>query len=344
MRIGLNIGYWGARPGTELALAEEADRLGYATVWAAEAYGSDVVTILSYLAGRTERIDLGSAVLQMAARTPATTAMTTITLDHLSGGRVHLGLGVSGPQVVEGWHGRPYGKPLGLTREYVSIVRAILAREAPVTHQGEHFRLPWDGEGSTGLGKPLRSIVHPLRADVPVYLAALGLKNVALAAEIAEGWMPTFVAPHLLQDVWGRALADGFARSGDPTKADRFRVVPVVRVVIDDDISVARNAVKPMLALYIGGMGARGANFYHQLATGYGYGEAADTIQELYLSGRQGEAMAAVPDDLVDEVALVGPVERVRDRLEVWREAGCWELSCGINDVDTLRAFAGIAL
>jgi len=344
VRIGYFMGYWGAGPGDGLSLAEEADRLGYSTVWSAEAYGSDAATVLAWLAGRTERIELGAGIFQMPARTPAMTAMTALTLDHLSGGRFHLGLGVSGPQVVEGWHGRPYGKPLGMTREYVSIVRSILARQQPVTHDGEHFQLPATGPGSLGLGKPLKSITHPLRSDVPIYLASLGHKNVALTAEIADGWLPTFWSPTRADEVWGADLVSGFERSGDATRRGRFRVVPMVPVVVDDDLEAARNAVKPQLALYIGGMGARGANFYHDLATRYGFGGAADEIQRLWLDGRRFEAVVAVPDALVDEVSLVGPRGRVAERLALWRDAGAWELACAIQDRATLRAFAEVAL
>jgi F420-dependent oxidoreductase-like protein len=343
VRIGYFMSYWGRGPGDRLAMAEAADRLGYSTVWSAEAYGSDAATVLSWIAGRTERIDIGSGIFQMPARTPAMTAMTTITLDHLSEGRFHLGLGVSGPQVVEGWHGRPYGKPLGLTREYVSIVRSILERSEPVTHDGEHYQLPFTGDGALGLGKPLKSIVHPLRSDVPIYLASLGHKNVALTAEIADGWLPTFWSPTKADAIWGADLESGFARSGDVGKAERFRVVPTVPVVVDDDVVVATNAVKPHLALYVGGMGAKGKNFYADLATRYGFGDAAERIQDLWLAGRQPEAIAAVPDELVDEVSLVGPAGRVAERLELWRSAGIWELAAMIQDRATLEALAGVA-
>ncbi|MEX1279811.1 MAG: LLM class F420-dependent oxidoreductase [Acidimicrobiia bacterium] len=343
MDVGYFMSYWGRGPGNKLELAEEADRLGYSTVWSAEAYGSDAATVLGWLAGRTERIRLASGVFQMPARTPAMAAMTTITLDHLSGGRFMLGLGVSGPQVVEGWHGEPYGKPLGRTREYVSIVRSILERSEPVTHQGDHYQLPYAGDGALGLGKPLKSITHPLRSDVPIFLASLGHQNVALTAEIADGWLPTFWSPSQAAAIWGDDLAAGFERSGDAGKRDRFRIVPMVPTVIDDDLDAARNAAKPGLALYVGGMGAKGKNFYHDLAARYGYEEAADTIQDLWLDGRQGEAVAAVPDDLVDEVCLVGPKERVAERLGGWRDAGADELACVIQDVGTLRALAEVA-
>lgn len=340
MRLGLNLGYAGV-DATELVL--EAENLGYDSVWAAEAWGFDAVTVLSWLAARTERIQVGSAVLQMPARTPAMTAMTALTLDHLSDGRLHLGLGVSGPQVVEGWHGRPYGKPLGISREYVSIIRKVLAREEGLTNDGANYPLPYTGPGATGLGKPLKSITHPLRADVPIYLASIGHKNVTLTAEIADGWMPTFWSPTQADGIWGEDLANGFAKSGEEGKADRFRIVPLVPTSIDEDLDTARNAVKPGLALYIGGMGAKGKNFYTDLATTYGYGEAAERIQDLWLSGRQFEAVMAVPDDLVDEVCLVGPKERVAERLGVWEGAGVWELAIATKDAGTLRAMAEIA-
>ena len=342
MRLGFMMSYWGRGPDDTIDLAEEADRIGYSTVWSAEAYGSDAVSVLAYLAGRTKQIGLGTGVLQMPARTPAMAAMTALTLDHLSGGRLHLGLGVSGPQVVEGWHGRPYGKPLGVSREYVSIIRKVLAREEPLTNDGANYPLPYEGPGSTGLGKPLKSITHPLRSDVPIYLASLGPKNVALTAEIADGWMPTFWSPTQAHGIWGENLADGFAKSGDEDKASRFRIVPLIPTSVDEDLETARNAVKPGLALYIGGMGAKGKNFYNDLATSYGFGEAAERIQDLWLSGRRFEAVMAVPDDLVDEVALVGPKERVAERLQVWEDAGVWELGIATKDAATLRAMAEI--
>jgi F420-dependent oxidoreductase-like protein len=343
VRIGYFMSYWGRGPGDKLVLAEEADRVGYSTVWSAEAYGSDAATVLAWVAARTRRVGIGSGIFQMPARTPAMTAMTAITLDHMSDGRFHLGLGVSGPQVVEGWHGRPYGKPLGLTREYVSIVRSVLARSEPVTHDGEHYQLPYEGEGALGLGKPLKSIVHPLRPELPIYLASLGHKNVALTAEIADGWLPTFWSPTKADAIWGADLAAGFERSGEQGKADRFRVVPTVPVVVDEDLDVARNAVKPHLALYVGGMGAKGKNFYTDLAGRYGFGDEAERIQDLWLAGRQPEAIAAVPDDLVDEVCLVGPKARIAERLELWRSAGIWELAASIQDGATLRALAEVA-
>src|SRR5712692_1178224 len=263
MRLGLNLGYWGSGPTDGLALALEAERLGFHSIWTAEAYGSDGITPLTWLAAKTERIHVGTAIMQMTARVPAMTAMTAATLDLLTGGRMLLGLGVSGPQVVEGWHGVPYGKPLARTREYVDIVRAILRREKPLEHHGEYYDIPV--RGGSGLGKPLKLIVHPLRPTIPIYLAAIGPKNVALAAEIADGWLPVFFSPDRM-DIFRASLDEGFARAGGGKGLASFDIAPTVPVHIDDDLEVCRNAVKPLLALYIGGMGAREKNFYFNLA------------------------------------------------------------------------------
>ena len=271
MRLGLNVGYWGAGMRGNTELVEEADRLGYHSVWAAEAYGADVVSVLAWFGARTERIKLGSGIMQMPARTPAMTAMTAATLDELSGGRFLLGLGLSGPQVVEGWHGVPYGKPLGKTREYVSIVRTALHRTGPLVHDGEHYQIPYRGEAATGLGKPLKLILHPDNPDLPIYLASIGPKNVQLTAEIADGWLPVFYSPEKAADVFAEHLAAGFARSEDSGKADRFDIAPSISAVVTDDLESGRNMVKPFMALYIGGLGARGKNFYFDLACRYGY-------------------------------------------------------------------------
>jgi F420-dependent oxidoreductase-like protein len=322
MRLALTLNYSGAALALDLAKILEAERLGYDSVWSAEAYGSDAVTPLAWIGARTEKIHLGSAIMQIAGRTPAMTAMTAMTLDALSGGRFRLGLGVSGPQVVEGWHGQPFGKPLAKTREYVEIVRAILRREKPVEFRGEYYQIPYAGPGATGLGKPLRSILHG-RATLPIYLAAIGPKNVALAAEIADGWIPVFFSPRRMA-MFREWLAEGFRAGGKTgTPAERaFDVMPMVSVVGGDDVAACRAVVKPRLALYVGGMGARGRNFYNDVARRYGYEAAAKTIQDLYLGGRKDEAAAAVPDDLVDEVALCGPRERIRERLGEWKAAG----------------------
>jgi F420-dependent oxidoreductase-like protein len=342
MRLGLGLGYSGARVQVDVQAVQDAERLGYTSVWTAESYGSDAVVPLAWVGALTYRIQLGTAILQMAARTPAMTAMTAMTLDALSGGRALLGLGVSGPQVVEGWHGQPFGKPLGRTREYVAIVRAILARKQPLEHAGEHYQIPYRGPGATGLGKPLRSILHP-RPDLPIYLAAIGPRNVALAAELADGWLPVFFSPGragLFRD----ALAEGFARAGAAGKRERFDVAPMAPVVVGPDVDACRARVKPRIALYVGGMGARGRNFYFDLACRYGYEEPAVRIQDLYLAGRRPEAEAAVPDALVDEVALCGPRERIRERLAAWRDAGVTTLVCATSHPEAIRVMADLVL
>jgi F420-dependent oxidoreductase-like protein len=344
MRLGLNVGYWGAGLRGNTDLVEEADRLGYHSVWAAEAYGSDVVSVLAWFGARTERIMLGSGIMQMPARTPAMTAMTAATLDELSGGRFLLGLGLSGPQVVEGWHGVPYGKPLGKTREYVSIVRAALRREGPLVHEGEHYQIPYRGPGATRLGKPLKLILHPDNPELPIYLASIGPKNVQLTAELADGWLPVFYSPIKSQAIFDEHLAAGFVRSGDPLKAKRFDIAPSVSAVVTDDLEVGRNMVKPFMALYIGGMGARGKNFYFDLACRYGYEQAATEIQDLYLAGRKEEAIHRVPDELVDETNLVGSREAIRDRLETWQESGVTTLLISTMDVATVRTLAELVL
>jgi F420-dependent oxidoreductase-like protein len=340
MRLGLNFGYWGSGPSDNIAIAQEAERSGYDSLWTAEAYGSDAVTPLVWLAAKTERIRVGTAIMQMPARTPAMTAMTAATIDLLTGGRFLLGLGASGPQVVEGWHGVVYGKLLTRTREYVDVVRTILKREQPLEHHGQYYDIPV--AGGTGLGKPLKLIVHPLRASIPIYLAAIGPKNVALAAEVADGWLPVFFSPRRA-DVFRRSLDEGFARRKDGKTRAEFDIAPTVAIVMGDDVDACRNQVKPNLALYIGGMGARGKNFYNDLACRYGYEEAAARIQELYLSGKKAEAVAAVPDKLVDEVALCGPRERIKERLSEWREAGATTIICAASSLDSVRAMAELA-
>jgi F420-dependent oxidoreductase-like protein len=287
---------------------------------------------------------VGSAIMQMPARTPAMTAMTAMTLDLMSGGRFLLGLGLSGPQVVEGWHGQAYGKPLARTREYVEIVRAVLRREAPLEHHGEHYDIPFAGPGATGLGKPLKLIVHPRRADIPIYLAAIGPKNVELAAEIADGWLPIFFSPYRFKDSYGAALDAGFAKAGGEKSLTSFDVAPSVTVIVGDDVDALRGFVKPVLALYVGGMGARGKNFYNDLACRYGYERAAKEVQDLYLDGRKREATAAVPDELVDEVALVGPKERIADGLDAWRESGITTMVLLGQQPEALRLMAELVL
>ena len=320
LRLGLNLGYSGARIQLPIDLIQEADRMGVYAVWAAESYGSDAVTPLAWIGALTQNIRLGTAIMQMPGRTPANTAMTAITLDQLSGGRVLLGLGLSGPQVVEGWHGVAYGKPLGKTREYVGIVRTILQREQPLVHLGEHYQVPYAGPDATGLGKPLKSIIHG-RPDLPIYLAAIGPKNVELAAEIADGWLPIFFSPTHYDDTYREPIEAGFAKAGNGKGYDRFDIAVTVPVVVGDDVAACRNQVKPFLALYVGGMGARGKNFYFDLACRYGFEAAATAVQDHYLAGRKGEAIRAVPDELVDAVALCGPKTRIAERLEPWRRS-----------------------
>lgn len=336
MQLGLNLGY--APPGTNPAelvpLAQEAERLGFDSVWAAEAWGTDAVTVLAWIAALTSRIRVGSAIMQIPGRTPGNAAMTAATLDLMSGGRFILGLGTSGPQVVEGWHGQPWGKPLGKTREYVAIVRAALRRET-VAHEGEHYRIPYDGPGATGLGKPLKLMVRPLRAEIPIFLAAIGPKNVALAAEIADGWLPIFVDPERFADAFGASLA------GAP---DGFEIAATASVLVGDDVQALRDLLKPHLALYVGGMGAKGKNFYNTLMCRYGWEAEAARIQELYLSGHQREAIAAVPDALVDAVALVGPKERIADRLAAWRETPVTTLIVGSPQPEALQVLAELVL
>ena len=339
MRLGLQLGY--DDPVSAVALAEEADRLGFHSVWTSEAYGSDAVTPMAWLAARTERINVGAAIMQMPARSPATTAATVATLDLLSGGRVLLGLGTSGPQVAEGWHGQAWGKPLTRTREYVDIVRQVLRREAPVEHHGEHYDVPYTGPGATGLGKPLKLIVHPLRPDVPIYLAAIGPRNVALAAEIADGWLPIFFSPERFAEVHGPSLEEGFARRGG--RPEGWDLAPLVPVVVADDAAAAREFLKPLLALYVGGMGARGQNFYNRLAGRYGYEAEAARVQELYLDGHRADAIAAVPDALVDEVALVGDRARIADRLDAWRACGVTTMILQARQPEALQLLAELA-
>ncbi|HEX2301982.1 MAG TPA: LLM class F420-dependent oxidoreductase [Gaiella sp.] len=339
MRLGLQLGY--DDPGFWVGLAEEAERCGFHSVWTSEAYGSDAVSPLAWVGGRTKEIRLGTAIMQMPARTPATTAATVATLDLLSGGRVLLGLGTSGPQVAEGWHGQAWGKPLTRTREYLEIVRTILRRDEPLEHHGEHYDIPYSGPGATGLGKPLKLIVHPPRADVPIYLAAIGPKNVALAAEIADGWLPIFFSPERFGETHEPMLTEGFARrnGGRPEGWDLAAHVPVV---VTDDVQSARDFLKPLLALYVGGMGAKGQNFYTRLAERYGYAEAAATIQDLYLGGKKNESIAAVPDALVDEVGLVGDRARIADRVAAFRDSGVTTLVLQARQPEALRLLADL--
>jgi F420-dependent oxidoreductase-like protein len=329
------LGYAAGQMQLPIELVQEADRLGVHSVWTAEAYGSDAVSPLAWLGALTTRIHLGTAIMQMPGRTPANAAMTAMTLNQLSGGRFLLGLGLSGPQVVEGWHGVSYAQPLLRTREYVSIVRAIFGREAPLTFEGRHYQIPYRGDDATGLGKPLKST---LKADpsIPIYLAAIGPKNVELAAEVADGWLPIFFAPERYDAVFKPHVDAGLAKAGKASA--QFDIAPTVSVVINDNLDIAYNMLRPMLALYVGGMGARGKNFYYDLAVRYGFEGAAAEIQDLYLSGDKGAAMARVPAELIDAVALVGPRDRVRERLALWRNSPVTTLNMTVFDVETLRA------
>ena len=342
MKLALSQGYSGATLSGDVSKVLEAERLGYDCVWTAESYGSDAVTTITWIAARTTRIHVGTAIMQIAARTPAASAMTAMTLDALSGGRFLLGLGVSGPQVVEGWHGQRFGRPLAKTREYVAIVRAILKREKPVEFQGEYYQVPYTGPDATGLGKPLKSILHG-RADIPIYLAAIGPKNVALAAEIADGWLPVYFSPDRMS-TFTPHLEAGFKAAGGGKSRARFDVAPTVPVVLGADVDACRAIVKPRLALYVGGMGARGRNFYNELVCRYGYDAAAKEIQDLYLSGKKAEAAAAVPDALVDEIALCGPKERIRERLARWTGSGVTTMICAVGQEEALRVMAELAL
>jgi F420-dependent oxidoreductase-like protein len=325
MKLGLNLGYWGrGNDADNIALAREADRIGYSVVWAAEAYGSDTVTVLSWVGAVTKKVDLGSAVMQIPARTPAMTAMTAATLDTLSGGRFRLGLGVSGPQVSEGWHGVRFDAPLGRTREYVDIVRMALRRET-VAYQGKHWTLPLPD----GPGKALKMMIRPVRERVPVYLAAVGPKNLELAGEIADGWLAIFFSPEHSGDLLG-SLKVGRAKSGLGTEEDRlagFDVVPTVPVIFDEDLEQAAASLRAYSALYLGGMGSREQNFYNALAVRMGFEHGAAKVQDLFLAGQHREAAAAVPVDFIDQTALIGPRARVRDRLSRYAAAGVTTLT-----------------
>jgi F420-dependent oxidoreductase-like protein len=323
MKLGLNLGYWGAgNDADNLILAKDADDLGYSVVWAAEAYGSDAATVLAWIGAQTSSIDIGSAVFQIPGRTPANTAMTAATLDTLSGGRFRLGLGVSGPQVSEGWHGVRFDRPLTRTREYVDIVRMALARER-VRYDGEFFTLPLPD----GPGKALTLTVHPVRERIPIYLAAIGPKNLELAGEIADGWLAIFFSPEHAQELMTPLVA-GRSRAG--LGMDGFDVVPTVPVVLGEDPERCADPVRFYSALYIGGMGSRDRNFYHQLACRMGYEEAADQIQDHYLGKEYDQAMAAVPFEFMDRTALLGPPERVKERLHAYADAGVTTLTLGL--------------
>ena len=317
MKLGINMGYWGSGPpaGVEQNLAA-AEEYGFDSAWTAEAYGSDALTPLAWYGASTKTLRLGTAIAQLSARTPAATAMAAMTLDYLSGGRVILGIGASGPQVVEGWYGQPYPRPLERTREYIEIMRKIMAREEPVEFHGKHYDLPY--QGGMGLGKPLKSTIHPLRTDIPIFLAAEGPKNVALAGEIADGWLPLFFSPK--SDTFYRnALSEGFSRDGARRSAADFEVTAMVSIIVTDDIEAAANRLRPTLALYVGGMGAKGANFHYDVLARLGYEDECAHIQQLYLSGQKREAIAAIPREMVEDTALIGPIGKIKDELPLWK-------------------------
>jgi F420-dependent oxidoreductase-like protein len=332
LTLGINVGYWQRDPDDQTETVLAAERLGYDSVFTAEAYGSDAFTTLAWYGARTSRIKLGTAVAQLSARTPAATAMHALTLDALSGGRLILGLGASGPQVVEGWYGVPFPKPLARTREYIDIVRQIWRRDAPVTSDGPHYPLPYPG--GAGLGKPLKSIVHPVRREIPIYLGAEGPKNVALAAELTAGWLPLFVDPARIDTIFGESLA------GRPAG---FEITATVTTIVTDDLAAALEFAKIPLAFYIGGMGAKERNFHLDLIGRLGYADAAVKVQDLFLSGRRDEAIKAVPDELADSISLLGPIDRIKERLQLWQDSPVTTLLiAGVRDEPTLRALRSL--
>jgi F420-dependent oxidoreductase-like protein len=341
LQLGLHLGYWGrGKPQGVPELLAEIERLGFDSVWTAESWGSDAISPLAWWGAATTRLRLGTNIVQLSARTPAATAMAAITMDHLSGGRFCLGLGVSGPQVVEGWYGQRFTRPLARTREYVDIVRRILAREERLTNAGPEYPIP--ATDGLGLGKPLNVMTHPLRHDLPIFLGAEGPKNVALAAEIADGWFPIFYAPQH-EELYAPSLAEGFARPSARRTPDEFEVVAMVNVSIDDDIDVAYDRLRPVLALYVGGMGAKDMNFHADVFRRLGYEAAVDRIQGEFLAGRQSEAIAAVPDAMIDEICLVGTPARIRAGLEAWRDSSVTTLLVG-GDLRMIRTVAELVL
>ena len=345
LKLGLNTGFWasGAPSPAALEAVKEAERLGFDSIWTSEAYGCDVLTPLAWWGSQTEKVRLGTAIMQMSARRPTAAAMAAMTMDHLSGGRFILGMGVSGPQVVEGWYGEPFAKPLARTREYVSIVRNAIARQEPVTCDGAHFPLPVNGrEGITGLGKPLKSTLHPLRERIPLCLGAEGPKNIALTAEIADGWLALFYSPHHDAELYRPFLEEGFARRDRPH--DDFEIHASIPFVVHDDVEQAADMIRPRLALYFGGMGARSMNFHREVPVRMGYEAEARKIQELYMDGKKDEAAAAVPTKLVEELALIGPADKIRHDLEAWRESSVTSLLIEPGPPERLRQAAELVL
>ncbi|WP_280414522.1 LLM class F420-dependent oxidoreductase [Nocardia carnea] len=340
MKFGLQLGYWGAAPPQHAAeVVVAAEKAGFDAVFAAESWGSDAFTPLAWWGSATERVRLGTSVVQLSARTPTATAMHALTLDHLSGGRAILGLGVSGPQVVEGWYGQPFAKPLQRTREYVDIVRKVLAREAPVTNDGPNYSLPYTGPGATGLGKPLKPITHPLRADLPIWLGAEGPKNVALTAEIADGWLAIYYTPRMA-GVYNEWLDEGFARPGARRSREDFEIAATAQVIITDDVAAEIERMRWITSLYIGGMGAPELNFHAQVYRRMGYEKEVDEIGTLFQAGKKAEAAAAVPDELVLETAIIGNEEQVREQIGVWEASGVTMLLVSVPDVDQLKRLA----
>lgn len=341
LKLGLNTGYWvaGPPPGVTEAIAT-AEELGLDSIWTAEAYGSDGLTPLAWWGAGTRRIKLGTGITQISARQPTMTAMSAMTMDHLSGGRFILGLGVSGPQVVEGWYGMPFAKPLARTREYIKILRDVWARRGPVVNDGPHYPLPLPG--GTGLGKPLKASIRPLREEIPIYLGAEGPKNIALAAELCDGWFAMLFAPEYEQ-MYRESLDEGFARPGARRSYDDFEICATVPFIVSDDVQQAADALRPFYALYFGGMGAKGRNFHANVAIRMGYERMVDEVQALYLAGKKAEAAAAIPFELIDTLSLIGPRERIRDRLEAWRESIVTTLLIA-GDATTVRAAAELVL
>lgn len=343
MKIGLQLGYWAAQPPADHdLLVAAAETAGYDAVFTAESWGSDAYTPLAWLGSRTSRIRLGTSVVQMSARTPTACAMAALTLDHLSGGRHILGLGVSGPQVVEGWYGAKFLKPLARTREYVDILRQVWARHAPVRSEGPHYPLPLTGEGTTGLGKPLKPITHPLRADIPVMLGAEGPKNVALAAEIGDGWLPIFYSPRVAH-LYNEWLDEGFAQPGARCTRETFEICATAQVVVTDDRRATLDAMKPFLALYLGGMGSQETNFHANLFRRMGYADVVDDVTKLFRSDRKNEAAAAIPDELADDAAIIGDTDHVRQQLKTWSDSGVTMVVVSGRTPDEIHALAEVA-
>ena len=342
MKLGFLLGYSGKTISIPIDLIKQAESMGYDSVWTAEAYGNDAVSSASWILAQTEKIRVGTAIMQMPARTPAMCAMTTMSLNQLSGGRFIAGLGASGPQVVEGWHGVPYGKPVTRTKEYIQIMRKIMEREGPVEFDGSMYQMPNKGEGTTGLGKPLKSILEGA-PDVPIYTASITPAGLRCAGEVADGVFPVWMDPQKYS-VLGDYIEEGFARAGNGKSLDNFEIAPFVAVSMNDDLDAAFDALRPYLALYIGGMGARDKNFYFDYATRLGYGDAAREVQDLYLDGKKDEACAKVPTQLIDEVCIVGSADRIRDRLQRWKDAGARKevgsMLLAIGDVGTMEVFA----